>query len=383
MKISTDPSFLNANLAFTAVAQLVPVLKLRPTHKKHKRRISLSENVSPELYNALLPQKLSVQASDNKREITLCKPQRRVETSSRSKETRVSADVRHGTTVSNFRRASGPPALLTQLRAAINADFIQPLESPPRIVLSRRATDKLLERLCSRTPHLAQTTLEKRPRSHNLKRLAANTRYVHNLAIPKKKLRPRELTPRHYGPKPDFETQQSQIARLSQHRCLDSTLTRISSSCTNQPDDTDRSFDSEISDRPLLDLQFPETPSPYVSDLSVMVPGRSRPSMDHLGDLRDRLSERKTRLLDIVMKCEELLPNEFDDWIAGIIEIEILPSLSRRPLVEAGRIRCPESRLKTEEALSLLDLFQPNELLIRRLDHLRVRIGERVESLVN
>ena len=371
---------MNAGLAFDAVAQLVPIPKpIGGEASCAPRRHKVSESISPELFTALIPQMFNKFGTSGENEITISKPAMIRRAPSQQKLTQ--DELNSITEPFIARKSIGAPHLLTQLRAAINADLIHP-QPREKSYLSLQETQNLLDRLSAKEPVIAPRIVLKRHRTTDSKRRLANERYVHQLAIPKKKPSLRQPSPRRTPI--EYSTQQAQVNRLSQPHCLDSTLARISASFDRPQPNLDFTDDTLIQDIPLPFHKDPISPSPYTTDLSVLVPGRPQQSSEYMAEIRDRIFHIKSRLLDIVSKCESYLPGEFDDWMASVIEVEILPSLSRRPLIEQIKdVHGTEDTCgKTTEALSLLDLFQPNELLFCRLDNLRKRIGERLESLV-
>lgn len=174
--------------------------------------------------------------------------------------------------------------------------------------------------------------------------------------------------------------------RLARHRSFETVVRKYANHASPDPSEASSEHDASLENTPLgqtnaIDLR------PYIEPTELVAP-RGRSCSDRYRRTQ-RITSRLPDISETIMKLvdtgEKVIGGEFDNWVAEMLDIEVLPSLCKRfpdPDSYMSFKSVYDSAPLTLEAFIRIGSYQPNRLLLIRLREVKHRIETKIRAIV-
>jgi len=371
----SDPSFLKKSVAFHASRQLVDcIIASRTPHARQFKHVVISENLCPNLFSAFSDQRFEKIAGRNGYEIVIHKPV--LSGSHRCEESKLMRSLQRviqpGDALRVFRKALGAPTLETQKRASKREEIVA-VERCSQLarVLTAAEARTLIDRLTEvrgdvGLEPICVSVMEKRlRRSHR-----EQQEYTKSLIKPRAVSSPE---PFQHLPrldeseelKPDPRKQFESMSRLARPRTLEQMFSRyLQHAIYEEKEESMALADFNFGLDLTWNLPGPDL-SAYASDLGVEALEKTKTNIEANSYLEEALNALSQSLIEA---CE--LNPEKCGFVEEYIRLQIIPSLSRRPVRHESKKYASPLCGETAEAVTFLNKFQPSELCLLRMQSL-------------
>ena len=367
--VSADPSFLKQSIAFRASKQLLDsLLGIEKLGSTSKTKIRISKDDHPSLFHALAEQRYAI----SKDGIEIVMEEIKKENSHRM----VRSDRRDKAQDQNYiseisfkdtRKLHGAPRLETEKRAVHKRDGAHiEKHTHPRRLLTRDEASAMLKRLTLVREDNMHPPITVNMSKKNLRRsLKEQSEYSEALSKRRSVIeRPSEITSRNRGVLrviiQDRKKQWESIIRLSQPRTLEQMFSRYLKQSYSEVTLKEKEDFGVLHDLPLA------LPKPELSAYALPLELRSHTAPSAAVEPNPHIEQAFSEVCDSILSLCESHPEKCS-LVEENVRLNILPSLSRRPMRE--RSKKYESYLcgSVAEALTLVNMFQQSELCLIRL----------------
>lgn len=250
------------------------------------------------------------------------------------------------------------------------------------ILLNRRKTAPLplVPEVKVRKPRLSSPVIHTREVSHR--------KYLEQLSKPRHSYS-RRLGSQSLVRRCSRVDQREVCVRLARHRSFEAVIRRYT-----KHESREQSCRSNEADRyfPNIPLQTAKATDlgPYTHDTELLIPSRRCTSGDPV-KRTTRILKRLLKLSGLIMNLvdtgERVVSGEFDDWVAEMLNIEVLPSLSRRfptndTTCSSWHPGYASAAPATSDLFQRISSYQPNKLLLLRLAVIKNRIQDKIRLIV-